>query len=297
DLALYELHPSLLDIATGFIQFLVAGDYLPLVYERLTVYAPLPKKVYSHVRFRGEARERREIITCDVSVLDEGGREVVGISGFSMKRVAAGALQQPGVAERAAQSTQRPAPELAAMRSLSDGIPPRKGGEVFRRILSGGNVPRLVVSTREPRELIRAADALTRARLLEEFEGAGGGEESRARPDVSSAYAEPASEVERRIAAVWRKVLGVEQVGAHDNFFELGGTSLNGIQLVSELKKEFRVDIPVVSIFEATTVSALAKYLSRDGGGEAAFERVEDRAEKKKQALGAQRRRPSRRES
>ncbi|HEY0170554.1 MAG TPA: phosphopantetheine-binding protein, partial [Pyrinomonadaceae bacterium] len=131
----------------------------------------------------------------------------------------------------------------------------------------------------------------------EEFAGAGAGEEARARPAVSSAYAEPASEVERRIAAVWQRVLGVEQVGAHDNFFELGGTSLNGIQLVSELKKEFRVDIPVVSIFEATTVSALAKYLSRDGGGEAAFERVEDRAEKKKKALGTPRRPPGRRAS
>jgi hypothetical protein len=83
-------------------------------------------------------------------------------------------------------------------------------------------------------------------------------------------------------------------VGLHDNFFELGGTSLNGIQLVSELKKEFKMDIPVVSIFEATTVAGLAKYLSRSEERDAAFEQIDDRAEKKKRALAAPRRPPGR---
>jgi len=80
----------------------------------------------------------------------------------------------------------------------------------------------------------------------------------------------------------------------HDNFFELGGTSLNGIELVSELKKEFKIDIPVVSIFEATTVAELAKYLSR-GERDEQFERIQDRAERKKQVLAAPHR-PSRNE-
>jgi amino acid adenylation domain-containing protein len=313
DLAQYELHPSLLDISTGFIQFLVAGDYLPLVYERLTIHSPIPKKVFSHVKFRGEAREQREIITCDVSILDADGMEVVSIDGFSMKRVSAGALQSLDAGglkspdEGALQSLDanghtskshaKPAPESVAIRALSEGISPRKGAEVFRRILSGGTVPQLIVSTRDIHELIHAADSLTRDRLLEEYESAGAKETTHARPAVSSAYTEPSSEVERRIVSVWQRVLGVEQVGAHDNFFELGGTSLNGIQMVSELKKEFKVDIPVVSIFEATTVAALAKYLNRNEEGEAVFDQIQDRAERKKKALGAQRRPPNRRES
>ncbi len=82
-------------------------------------------------------------------------------------------------------------------------------------------------------------------------------------------------------------------MGVHDNFFELGGTSLNGIQLVAELKKEFQVDIPVVSVFEATTVAELAKYLSRDAREEV-FDRIQDRADKKKRALAAPRRPPGR---
>jgi len=291
DLALFELHPSLLDIATGFVQFLVEDDYLPLVYERLTVHSPIPKKAISHVKFRGAAREQREIITCDVSILDEDGREAVTIDGFSMKRVAAGALQQLDTNGHSAKTL---APEKAAIRSLSEGIPPAKGAEAFRRILSNGSVPQLIVSTRDIHELIDAADSLTRARLLEEFEGAGADGVVQARPEVSSAYTEPTSEVERRIASVWQRVLGMDQVGLHDNFFELGGTSLNGIQLVSELKKEFKMDIPVVSIFEATTVAGLAKYLSRSEERDAAFEQIEDRADKKKRALAAPRRPPGR---
>jgi len=80
----------------------------------------------------------------------------------------------------------------------------------------------------------------------------------------------------------------------HDNFFELGGTSLNGIQLVSELKKEFKIDIPVVSIFEATTIAELAKYLNHNEEHDEIFEQIQDRAERKKKALAAPRRPPGR---
>jgi acyl carrier protein len=124
---------------------------------------------------------------------------------------------------------------------------------------------------------------------LEMSEGEGAKKMDHARPAASGVYTEPKGEIERRIASVWQKVLGIEQVGVHDNFFELGGTSLNGIQLVAELKKEFKMDIPVVSVFEATTVAELAKYLTREESDETG-ERIQDRADKKKKALAASRR-------
>jgi acyl carrier protein len=108
---------------------------------------------------------------------------------------------------------------------------------------------------------------------------------------VSTSFAPPADDFERRIAQVWESVLGIDSVGVHDNFFELGGTSLTGIQLVTELKKSLSVDLPTVSIFEAPTVAALARYL-RPAGGEAggggaasAFAQTRSRADKKRQAL------------
>jgi hypothetical protein len=79
-------------------------------------------------------------------------------------------------------------------------------------------------------------------------------------------------------------------VGVHDNFFELGGTSLSGIQLVTELKKQLGVEVPTVSIFQAPTVSALVRYLRPPSQQKTEFDRTRIRAEKKKQVFAQARR-------
>ena len=45
------------------------------------------------------------------------------------------------------------------------------------------------------------------------------------------------------------------------SFFELGGYSLLCVQLCSELKQKFNVDVKLHSIFENPTVSALAELV------------------------------------
>ena len=106
-----------------------------------------------------------------------------------------------------------------------------------------------------------------------------------ARPQLDGAYVAPGEGTEKVIAEVWQQVLGVEQVGLHDNFFELGGTSLNGVQVISELKKRLQREIPAVSIFEAPTVAALARYLAPKADAGPAFEKTRSRVDKKKAAL------------
>ena len=49
---------------------------------------------------------------------------------------------------------------------------------------------------------------------------------------------EPGTELEARIAAVWREVLEVEEVGVEDNFFDLGGHSLLLVPLQARLAAE-----------------------------------------------------------
>lgn len=48
----------------------------------------------------------------------------------------------------------------------------------------------------------------------------------------------PVSHTERRIAAIWRDVLGVERVCVDDNFFDLGGHSLLSMKVIARIHEE-----------------------------------------------------------
>jgi len=285
DLESSALHPALLDAAAGAVQFLADGDFLPLAYERLRVWAPLAARGYSHLRLRGTPGE---ILTCDIEILDESGAVLAEIEGFSMRRVgqAMAARLQAGRAEPSRIALPRlPAPADVP----AGGIAPREGTEVFHRILRGATVPCLVVSTRDLPAAMERADAATVDRLAEDLAAAPPAA-VHARPEVSSAYAPPADDLESRVAEVWQRVLGIERIGIHDNFFELGGTSLSGVQLVAELKKQIGTDIPTVSIFEAPTIAALVRYLRPKPREASLAESSRQRAEKKMRVLEQARR-------
>ncbi|MBI4241078.1 MAG: AMP-binding protein, partial [Candidatus Rokubacteria bacterium] len=79
------------------------------------------------------------------------------------------------------------------------------------------------------------------------------------RPELETAFVAPRTETERVVAAVWRKVLGVEQVGIHDDFFHLGGHSLLVAQVMARLGDAFGVTLPLRHLFEAATVADLAE--------------------------------------
>jgi len=81
------------------------------------------------------------------------------------------------------------------------------------------------------------------------------------RPEGAGAFVAPTSTLERTIAELWQEVLGIEQVGLDDRFFEVGGTSLQAIALVSRLQQTFGVALPALSVFDKTTVRALAEML------------------------------------
>ncbi|GAA5483905.1 non-ribosomal peptide synthetase/type I polyketide synthase [Haloferula sargassicola] len=68
----------------------------------------------------------------------------------------------------------------------------------------------------------------------------------------------PEGETERRLAAVWREILGVGEVGRHDDFFELGGNSLGGLRMFARIHREFGAMLPLATLLRARTVSALA---------------------------------------
>ena len=78
------------------------------------------------------------------------------------------------------------------------------------------------------------------------------------RPAAPTAVA-PRTATEEILAAIWAEVLGVRQVGMHDRFFDLGGHSLLATQVMARLRSTFQVEVPLRALFEASTVTALAK--------------------------------------
>jgi amino acid adenylation domain-containing protein len=74
-------------------------------------------------------------------------------------------------------------------------------------------------------------------------------------------YVAPRTPTEETIAAIWASVLRLSQVGVEDNFFEMGGHSLLTTQVISRIRQALAVEIPVRTLFERPTISALAESI------------------------------------
>ena len=110
------------------------------------------------------------------------------------------------------------------------------------------------------------------------------------RPKLKTPYIPPATDLEKRIAAVCTRVLGIIEIGVDDIFFELGGDSFMALQVVAGLKKDLGLEVPVVTLYEKLTIRSLAAMLqSADDGGEEPDEPVgledyrQDRIARRKQ--------------
>jgi len=82
------------------------------------------------------------------------------------------------------------------------------------------------------------------------------------RPAPEASFVAPRDAVEEVLAGIWSEALGLDRVGVEDDFFELGGHSLLATQLISRIRKAFRVELPLAALFEATTVAAMARLLA-----------------------------------
>jgi NAD(P)-dependent dehydrogenase (short-subunit alcohol dehydrogenase family) len=191
--------------------------------------------------------------------------------------------------------------ELRAWRrqNLEQGLSSAEGVELFDRVVASG-LPQVLISTlpfelkREENDRLGSLDDLENLeRLVAEGDGArtaatAGGGAAHPRPPLASPYVAAATDLERRIAAVWQEVLGVQPVGLHDNFFELGGNSLAGLRVVQRLRERLDAGVSEVSLYEAPTVAALALLMGDVPKGEAAppaFEASRGRGERRKAAM------------
>jgi amino acid adenylation domain-containing protein len=164
--------------------------------------------------------------------------------------------------------------EVEAALSAHDGV------EHAVVVASGGDNPRLVgyfVGTVEPAALRewsreRLPEHLVPSLLLA-IEGlplTPSGKIDRSalaarQPDAPGgrAVAEPRTPAEEVLASIWQKLLGIEHAGIDESFFDLGGHSLLGTQLVSRIRHDFGVSLPLRSVFEWPTIAGLAGVIER----------------------------------
>jgi thioesterase domain-containing protein len=80
-------------------------------------------------------------------------------------------------------------------------------------------------------------------------------------PQSAPAAVAPASETERRIAAIWEELLKCGPIGRSDDFFELGGNSLLAARAAARIDQAFGIRVPIAAVFEASTVAALTGHI------------------------------------
>jgi hypothetical protein len=148
------------------------------------------------------------------------------------------------------------------------------------------------LSCQQAQLLITAQDLNQLIQLSKNLGGAAGQPEKaqdqpkHPRPELADSYVAPGNALEREIASIWEELLGFEQIGIHDNFFDLGGNSLIGMNLISQLRNALHIaELPSHILFEAPSISAMARYLSSQQTPTTGQEKTRERSARRNESL------------
>ncbi len=79
----------------------------------------------------------------------------------------------------------------------------------------------------------------------------------------------PRNPTEELLASIWSEVLAVDGIAVEDDFFTLSGHSLLATQVAFRVREAFGVELPLVRLFERTTLGELAAEIDAVGEGRA----------------------------
>ncbi|MBL8756621.1 MAG: SDR family NAD(P)-dependent oxidoreductase [Planctomycetes bacterium] len=261
DVERHGVHAAMLDMAFGVGIRLLSGAadalFVPVGCDEIVVHGRMPARLVSHVRVRSRD-ERARLGTLDVTlatpngvvVLELRGLQLFGVKGQFGAAVAAAAPAARPVAAPLAPplSAAAPVPRIRAI--LPRGIQAAEGMHALDRALQTGS-PQVVASSMDP---ARVAAWLSLPPEKPRVANV-------APTDASAAAAEadtPRDEVERKLAAAFHDLLGVERPGLDQDFFELGGHSLLAVRLFARIHKDFGLDLELATLLGAGTVRKLA---------------------------------------
>jgi len=279
DVDIYKLHPALLDVGNALLRQEKNDDssYVPVFYKRLSIKGDLPPTTLFHVKGTETNKFNAETLEYDITIMDKEGNELVNIEDYTLRKVKTDTAtdKQPGVPTVShpysffvspRTSGYGETPGVLANDPLIDAISPQEGIEVFRRVLASKGWPQLAVSTIDLLARLRRERERIKGRSDKK---AGIPEVSRsnrkhARPELSTEYIAPQTEVEKKLAPIWEDLLGLEQVGIYDDFFELGGDSLKAVNFTNRIHKELNIEISISEFFAHLNIKELAGYIEKD---------------------------------
>lgn len=76
-----------------------------------------------------------------------------------------------------------------------------------------------------------------------------------------SAVNTPYSKSQQIVAEIWKKSLGISNIGLDVDFFEMGGHSLIAVEVMTQLEKESGIKLPLSILFEYPTIRTLSSLL------------------------------------
>nr|WP_314262184.1 SDR family oxidoreductase [uncultured Devosia sp.] len=254
----YRAHPGLLDIATGFAMDIVPGYggsntlWAPASYGRITLLQPLPADIVSWVRLADSAVYGDGFACFDIVLATPEGAVLLVVEKLLLRRLdaAQGLVRMP--APKRAQAPSGTAQRQLA-RQVRQGILPQEALEALERALASGAAQPIVSSMDLP-GLIRRAEQMAAGPRKSNLDFGRSA-------DLDSAFVAPSTPSEIRLAGFWRELLGIEQIGVDDNFFDIGGHSLVAVRLFRSIRKEYGIDLPISTLFEAPTIALLCKLL------------------------------------
>jgi NAD(P)-dependent dehydrogenase (short-subunit alcohol dehydrogenase family)/aryl carrier-like protein len=162
------------------------------------------------------------------------------------------------------------APRQAALACRGAAFLDRFGVETSCEIRAVGKIPRKPLGDVDSAQLLGEA-------------GPGG-------PDAAA----PSTDLERRIAAVWKEVLKLNHIEVNKNFLDLGADSITMARAQLEIEKAVENDVTLTTLYEFPTIRLLASHIARSNAGESrAFEvdESERRGAERRQRMKRQRQR------
>lgn len=265
EVADHEVHPTLLDTATSFLRDPERDAFhMPFMYRSIVVHEALPDRLFSHIR-RTSAVDG--LLSADVDLITDDGRVVVDVEGFTMRRVESDFAFTEAVPDGPGASLK------AGQDQGQTGIDPGLGVGLLLRLLESGPPRQVAVAPHRdglpmrvpavnPAPLPAApppdiTDRLATTPAVTSFPSP----RTSIPPASPSPSDSPGPAIEDELRTLWSESLGYAEIGPDDDFFDIGGNSLTAVDLMSQIRDRFGVDLSIAVLFEHPTLRALAAEL------------------------------------